>query len=61
MGWLDKLLGRDKEEAGEPAAASTTMEESGHEDAGMAEDQGSHEGHDHAPGEPHDHSHDESA
>jgi hypothetical protein len=60
MGWLDKLLGRDKE-AGEPAAASTTMEESGHEDAGMAEDHGSHEGHDHAPGEPHDHSHDESA
>jgi hypothetical protein len=37
------------------------MEESGHEDAGMAEDHGSHEGHDHAPGEPHDHSHDESA
>jgi hypothetical protein len=55
MGWLDKLLGRDKE-AGEPAAASTTMEESGHEDAGMAEEQGSHEGHDHAPGEPHDES-----
>jgi len=63
MGWLDKLLGRDKQDSGESAATST-MEESGHEAAGTAEeatgtaeDHTSHEGHDHAPGEPHDHSH----
>jgi hypothetical protein len=61
MGWLDKLLGREKESTGEPAAPSTTMEESADEAAGMQEEQGSHEGHGHAPGEPHDHPHDESA
>ena len=26
MGWLDKLLGRDKQDAGEPAGASTSVE-----------------------------------
>ena len=26
MGWLDKLLGRDKEDAGEPAGTSTSVE-----------------------------------
>jgi hypothetical protein len=56
MGWLDKLLGRDKQDSGESAATST-MEESGHEETGTAEDHTSHEGHDHPPGEPHDHSH----
>jgi hypothetical protein len=56
MGWLDKLLGRDKQDSGESAAAST-MEESGHEATGTAEDHTSHEGHDHAPGEPHDDTH----
>jgi hypothetical protein len=60
MGWLDRLLGRDKEDAGEPAAASTSMEES-QEPAGLAEDRGPHEGHNHAPGEPHEHPHEENA
>ena len=26
MGWLDKLLGRDKEDASEPAGTSTSVE-----------------------------------
>ena len=53
MGWLDKLLGRDKQDAGGPAAAATSTEEAGH-DAGAVEEPG-HEGHGHPPGEhPHE-------
>ena len=54
MGWLDKLLGRDKEDAGEPAGASTSVESSA---AGPAagDDLDPHAGPDHPPGEhPHD-------
>ena len=54
MGWLNKLLGRDGQDSGESAATSS-VEES-HEAADMPDDV-SHEGHDHAPGEPHDHPH----
>jgi hypothetical protein len=54
MGWLDKLLGRDKLDAGEPAGASTSVETGG-DDAGAAEDLDPHAGHDHPPGEhPHE-------
>jgi hypothetical protein len=54
MGWLDKLLGRDKQDAGEPAGASTSVETGG-DDAGTAEDLDPHAGHDHPPGEhPHE-------
>lgn len=53
MGWLDKLLGRDKQDAAEPAAASTSTAGAG-DDAGMVEEPG-HEGHGHPPGEhPHE-------
>ena len=59
MGWLDKLLGRDKESAGEAAGSTGMQEESGSQEAArMAEDHASHEGHDHAPGE---HPHEENA
>ncbi len=50
MGWLDKLLGRDKENASEPAATSTSVE-SGGDAADAAEDLDPHAGHDHPPGE----------
>ena len=54
MGWLDKLLGRDKQDAGEPTGASTSVETGGDE-AGAAEDLDPHAGHDHPPGEhPHE-------
>ncbi|HET6656514.1 MAG TPA: hypothetical protein VFG61_01335 [Gaiellaceae bacterium] len=54
MGWLDKLLGRDKQDAGEPAAAPTSTEEAGYDATGAAEEPG-HEGHGHPPGEhPHE-------
>ena len=54
MGWLDKLLGRDKEDVGEPAGASTSVE-SGAGEPAAAEDLDPHAGHDHPPGEhPHD-------
>jgi hypothetical protein len=54
MGWLDKLLGRDKQDAGEPAGASTSVETGG-DDPGTAEDLDPHAGHDHPPGEhPHE-------
>jgi hypothetical protein len=54
MGWLDKLLGRDKQDAGEPATAPTSTAGTGDEPAGMAEEPG-HEGHGHPPGEhPHE-------
>ena len=54
MGWLDKLLGRDKQDAGEPAGASTSVETGG-DDAGAAEDLDPHAGHDRPPGEhPHE-------
>ena len=53
MGWLDKLLGRDKQDAGEPAGTSTSVESDA--DAGPAEDLDEHAGHDHPPGEhPHE-------
>ena len=54
MGWLDKLLGRGGQDSDE-SAATPTVDES-HEAPDMPDDV-SHEGHDHAPGEPHDHSH----
>ena len=51
MGWLDKLLGRDKQDANEPAATSTSMESG----ADPAEELDPHAGHDHPPGEhPHE-------
>jgi hypothetical protein len=54
MGWLDKLLGRDKEDAGEPAGTSTSVE-SDVDAAGAADDVDPHAGHDHPPGEhPHE-------
>lgn len=54
MGWLDKLMGRDKSEPGGSASASMSTEEAVSEPAG-AEAHDSHEGHDHAPGEhPHE-------
>ena len=53
MGWLDKLLGRDKEDAGEPAGTSTSVESD--MDSGAADDVDPHAGHDHPPGEhPHE-------
>jgi hypothetical protein len=53
MGWLDKLLGRDKEDAGEPAGTSTSVESD--MDAGAADEVDPHAGHDHPPGEhPHE-------
>lgn len=53
MGWLDKLLGRDKEDAGEPAGTSTSVESD--MDAGATDDVDPHAGHDHPPGEhPHE-------
>jgi hypothetical protein len=53
MGWLDKLLGRDKQDAGGDAGTSTSVESGA--DAGPAEDLDPHAGHDHPPGEhPHD-------
>ena len=55
MGWLDKLLGRDKQEAGGPAAGASTSMERGEEAAAAAEDADPHAGHDHPPGEhPHE-------
>jgi hypothetical protein len=48
MGWLDKLLGRDKEDASEPAGTSTSVE-SDMDAAGAPDDP--HAGHDHPPGE----------
>ena len=54
MGWLDKLLGRDKQDACEPAGASASVEAGG-DDAGAASDLDPHAGHDHPPGEhPHE-------
>ena len=53
MGWLDKLLGRDKQDA-EPAGASTSVESAG-DDAAAGDDLDPHAGHDHPPGEhPHE-------
>ena len=58
MGWLDKLLGRDKENASEPAGTSTSVEtgtETGTDAAGAGDDLDPHAGHDHPPGEhPHE-------
>ena len=54
MGWLDKLLGRDKDDASEPAGPSTSVE-SDMDAAGAADDPDPHAGHDHPPGEhPHE-------
>ena len=54
MGWLDKLLGRDKQDEGGATAAPASVEESAPEAAGAVEDD-PHAGHDHPPGEhPHD-------
>ena len=54
MGWLDKLLGRDKDDASEPAGTSTTVESDMDAD-GAAADLDPHAGHDHPPGEhPHE-------
>jgi len=54
MGWLDKLLGRDKQDAAEPAAASTSTAGAGDDAPEMVEEPG-HEGHGHPPGEhPHE-------
>ena len=54
MGWLDKLLGRDKEDASEPADTSTSVE-TGTDTAGAGDDLDAHAGHDHPPGEhPHE-------
>ena len=54
MGWLDKLLGRDKQDADEPAGASTSVESAG-DDAAAGDDLDPHAGHDHPPGEhPHE-------
>ena len=50
MGWLDKLLGRAKQDADELAAASTSTEEAAYDATGAAEEPG-HEGHGHPPGE----------
>jgi hypothetical protein len=51
MGWLDKLLGRDKQDEGGAAAAPASVEESAPE----AVEDDPHAGHDHPPGEhPHD-------
>jgi hypothetical protein len=51
MGWLDKLLGRDKERrAGPPRFHDDGRERP--QEAGMAEETGlAPKGHDHAPGE----------
>jgi len=57
MGWLDKLLGRDKEDASEAAPASTSMETEA-DSAAAGDDLDPHAGHDHPPGE---HPHDEPA
>ena len=46
MGWLDKLLGRDKEDASEPAGTSTSVE-SDMDAAGAPDDLDPHAGHDH--------------
>jgi hypothetical protein len=57
MGWLDKLLGRDKKHPDEPAGTPTSM--AGATDTAAAgDDLDPHAGHDHPPGEhPHeDHS-----
>jgi hypothetical protein len=54
MGWLDKLLGRDKEDASEPAGTSTSVE-SETDAPGAAVEPDPHAGHDHPPGEhPHE-------
>jgi hypothetical protein len=54
MGWLDKLLGRDRQDAVEPAATSTSTAATGDDAPGMVEEPG-HEGHGHPPGEhPHE-------
>ena len=54
MGWLDKLLGRDKQDASEPAGTSTSME-TGTDAAGAAENPDPLAGEDHPPGEhPHE-------
>jgi hypothetical protein len=50
MGWLDKLLGRDKEDASEPAGTSTSVE-SEMDAPGAAVEPDPHAGHDHPPGE----------
>jgi hypothetical protein len=56
MGWLDKLLGRDKEQASDSFATPTTTAAESDSEAAGAGDHDAHEGHDHPPGE---HSHDE--
>ena len=51
MGWLDKLLGRDKQDEGGAADTPASVEESAPE----AVEDDPHAGHDHPPGEhPHD-------
>jgi hypothetical protein len=48
MGWLDKLLGRDRKDEGGAADTPASVEES-------APEADPHAGHDHPPGEhPHD-------
>ena len=56
MGWLDKLLGRDKEDASKPAGTSTSVE-SDIDAAGAPDDLDPHAGHDHPPGEHPDEEH----
>jgi len=51
MGWLDKLLGRDTKDAGEPAAASAGMDDRSAEPAAVVEEDDPHAGHDHPPGQ----------
>ncbi len=48
MGWLDKLLGRDKQDEGEASAAPTASVE---DHAPAAAEDDPHAGHDHPPGE----------
>ena len=51
MGWLDKLLGRDKQDEGGAPDTPASVEESAPE----AVEDDPHAGHDHPPGEhPHD-------
>jgi hypothetical protein len=49
MGWLDKLLGRDKQDVREPAGASASGE-TGAGSATAPADPDPHEGHGHPPG-----------
>jgi hypothetical protein len=50
MGWLDKLLGRDKKDASEPAGTPTSMA-GARDTAAAGDDLDPHAGHNHPPGE----------